>query len=358
MPEALFVLPSATRRGAELEGLALARALAASQGMPASVVALATARDGTEPLPVEVLGSRARAPSTLRSLRRRARTAAVVVAFGSTALPACAVALAGTRPPFVYRSIGDPAQWARGPAHRFRTGCLMRRSAHVVALWEGARSSLVDLYGLDERHTSVLPNARPIDRFDVPSPHQRAAGRDAFGIADDVPLVLYLGALTEEKRVDRAIQAIGVLPDARLLVAGDGPLRAELERLAARTAGDRIQLAGLVNDPTTLLDAADALVLTSRTEGMPGAVIEALLCGVPVVAPAVGALPEMIDDGVNGRLTGDGSVELTAQALLEVTDAAFPRGAALRATAVDRFDLDTVATGWARLLDDVARRTR
>lgn len=360
MPRALFVLPSATRRGAELEGLGLAHKLAGSGAIAASVVALRGARAGTPPLEVEVLGSSARGPSSLRHLRRRARAADVVVAFGSTALPACAIALTTqSAPPFIYRSIGDPTEWVRGRSHRFRTALLMRRSAHVVALWEGARASLVRLYGLDQRHTSVIPNARSIALFDVPSPLQRAAARKSLDVPDRARMVLYLGALTKEKRVDRVIEAVASLRDAMLLVAGDGPERRRLEDQAASTAGgDRVRFAGLVADPAGVLAAADALVLTSRTEGMPGAVIEALLCGVPVVAPSTGAIPEMILDGVTGRLTGDGSVRRTEQALREVTGPSFHSGSTLRVSAAQRFDLDTVAAQWARLLEDVARRHR
>ena len=113
-----MVISSTARRGAELEGVALAEQLRAA-GRPADVVALAAGGA----LEVPVLGRRPLGISTLRALRRRARHRRVVIAYGSSTLPACATALAGTGVPFVYRSIGDPAAWVRGRVHGRAPAC-------------------------------------------------------------------------------------------------------------------------------------------------------------------------------------------------------------------------------------------
>lgn len=349
-----MALATATRRGAEIEGFALAGALPSVGPFAVEVVALAPAGPGSEPLPVEVLGPSARSARTLWKLRRRAREVDVVVAFGSTTLPACAVALAGTGTRFVYRSIGDPGHWVRGPLHRARTGVLMRRAVHVVALWDEARSRLVDLYRLDPSRVTVIPNGRSSERFRPPSADERQAARARVVPGFQGAVVVYLGSLSAEKRVDRAIEAIASLPDAALVVAGDGPARPALEDLAAHVAPGRVRFLGLVADPVPVLHAADALILTSTTEGMPGAVIEALLCGVPVVAPRVGALGELVEDGVTGRLTEDGGVQATAAALGEVLSETFPRGSVLRSEIRERLDLEVVARRWAALLGEQA----
>jgi glycosyltransferase involved in cell wall biosynthesis len=350
----LVVLATATRRGAEIEGLALADVLPLVGPVSVELVALAPAAPGAEPLPVQVLGSSARSASSLRELRRRARDVDLVVAFGSTALPACAVALAGTGTRFVYRSIGDPGHWVRGPLHRARTGVLMRRAVHVVALWEGARRRLIDLYRLDPSRVTVIPNGRAAERFRLPSAAERQAARAQVVPGCQEAVVVYLGALSAEKRVERAIEAIAAVPGVALVVAGDGPARPALEDLAARVASGRVRFLGLVEDPVPVLHAADALILTSTTEGMPGAVIEALLCGVPVVAPRVGALGELVGDGVTGRLTEDGGVQATAAALGEVLSETFPRGSVLRSEIRERLDLEVVARRWAALLAELA----
>ena len=87
-----------------------------------------------------------------------------------------------------------------------------------------------------------------------------------------------------------AIAAIARLPDHLLVVAGDGPLRHEAERLAAAEAPGRVMFLGEVGDVIPVLHAVDAVVITSEAEGMPGVAIEAALCGLPVVATDVGAV--------------------------------------------------------------------
>ena len=99
--------------------------------------------------------------------------------------------------------------------------------------------------------------------------------------------------ISAEKRLDLAIAAISRMPDHVLVVAGDGPLRAEAERQAATDAPGRVMFLGEVSDVVPILHAVDAVVITSEAEGMPGVAIEAALCGLPVVATAAGALPEM-----------------------------------------------------------------
>ena len=178
-PTVLIVLASADRRGAEVEGLQLAAELSA-RGVVATAVACAPAAAGSAaPLEVQVLGARPLSLGSLRALRRLARGVDVVVALGSSTLPACALALLGSRTPFVYRSIGDPARWVRGGWHRRRTGVLFRRAAHVIALWPGAAASIHELYGVSTDAITCIPNARPAAKTTPPS---RASARSAFGL--------------------------------------------------------------------------------------------------------------------------------------------------------------------------------
>lgn len=225
--EVLVVLASANRRGAELEGRDLAEQLSAHQ-VPTSAVALAAGE-----LDVPVLGRTALAPSTLRALRRRARRSRLVIAYGSSSLPASALALAGTRVPFVYRSIGDPAAWIRGPAHQARTTLLMRRAAHVVTLWPGAADSIGRLYGVAPADRSAIPNARDHRSFGPPSVAERRRARDSLSIPHGTSVVVLIGSLSEEKRPALAADAVRQVSGTQLLVVGDGPARAQLERAFA-----------------------------------------------------------------------------------------------------------------------------
>ncbi len=117
--------------------------------------------------------------------------------------------------------------------------------------------------------------------------------------------VLFVGNLVPVKGIDRLFRAMAELPQARLRIVGDGPLRRKLARLAVKLGiHDRVDFLGRKppKEVADLMRAADVLCLPSRSEGMPNVVLEALACGAPVVATAVGEIPFLIRDGVNGAV--------------------------------------------------------
>ena len=122
---ALFVVSSTNRRGAEIQAMTIATGLA-TRGFDIRTAALTAGTHGDQ-LDVPTLGPTARSLPTLRALRRGAHDVDVVVAYGSSTLPACALALFGTGVPFVYRNIGDPY------ATTTSTSCAPRRNARSVA---------------------------------------------------------------------------------------------------------------------------------------------------------------------------------------------------------------------------------
>jgi glycosyltransferase involved in cell wall biosynthesis len=345
----LIVLSSTARRGAETQGTQLGVALR-QLGHEVEVVALVTS-SSSHPLPVESLGGKPFALPTLRSLRRRSSSADVVVAFGSRTLPACALAIAPSRP-FVYRSIGDPREWSRGRFHRTRTRLVYKRPKHVVALWQGARASLAELYRVPEERISVIPNARDPARLEPADESLRRDARLRLGLDPDDVVVATVGSLTDEKDVELAIDAMRHI-EGTLVVAGDGPLRGALEARAQRS-GASVRFVGNVDPVTGVLHAADALLLTSRTEGMPGVMIEAALCGVPAVATPVGAVPEMLADGMAGRLAPTRSSDDVAAVIASVLSDRAELGTGARLRALERHTWQTVAPTWSQLLVDVA----
>jgi glycosyltransferase involved in cell wall biosynthesis len=350
------VVSSTQRRGAEIEGAAVAAGLA-SIGWQAEALALVPG-SGDSTLELDHLGPSPRSRTTLAALRRRARSTDVVIAYGGTTLPAAAIALTGLRTPWIYRSIGDPAAWVRGSLHRRRTSMLLRRADHVVGLWPGAAMTLLGLYGIDPDRISTIPNVRDPERFRPPTSAERAAARDALGIRGGEPVVVMLGALSAEKQPLLAIEAVMSVPHTRLVIAGDGPLREATAQAAAATGG-RVRLLGAVADPLGVLHAADTLILSSQTEGMPGAAIEAAMCGLPVAASRVGAMAHVVIDGATGHLADtDPSTGLTtpaglAEALTRCLVARPTIGAAARDHAVERYSIDNVVAQWAELLTTV-----
>src|SRR5215469_13707106 len=132
----LQVITDTDRRGAQVFAMDLHAALT-RRGDRVRTVALAPGRTGG--LDVPVLGRRRLSLGTLRRLTTEARSAQVLVAHGSTTLPACAVVSAFSRTPFVYRQISDSLYWARSAGRRWRVRVELTRAARTVALWPGAR---------------------------------------------------------------------------------------------------------------------------------------------------------------------------------------------------------------------------
>ena len=129
-----------------------------------------------------------------------------------------------------------------------------------------------------------------------------------------------IGRLNEIKQQDLLLRAFARLaaqrPDVRLLLVGEGPLRGELERLAVELRlGDRVHFAGYQPQPEQWLHKMDLFALTSRSEGMPLSILEAWAAGVPVVASAVGGVPELVEDGVTGRLFTSGDEAALAESM-------------------------------------------
>ncbi|MFF3070126.1 glycosyltransferase family 4 protein [Kitasatospora sp. NPDC057936] len=304
-----------------------------------------------------VLGPGRLRPSTLLALRSAARAADVVLAHGSDTLAACALALAGTRTPFVYVSVGHPRYWTGTALRRVRGSTLLHRAAAVTTLTDEARTVLEEHFRLPDGKVRVIPNSRAAESYPpAEGKDERRAARHALGLPVDVLLVAWIGAIAPEKRLDLALDVLDRLPDVRLAVAGDGPLR---EVLARHPAAARAHFLGALPDPVPLYRAADAVLLTSDSEGVPGALIEAALAGVPAVATDVGWVREVVRDGATGALVAPGDPLALAEALAKVL--ACNRaglGAAAREHALAHFELGAVVDAWQRLVAEVWAESR
>ena len=197
----------------------------------------------------------------------------------------------------------------------------------------------------------------------------RAALRRRLGLGARDLLVLQLGNCKPQKDpltfARAAVLAGAELPRARFWIAGDGPLRAEAEAIAAAGGlGPRFRVLGWRRDVPDLLAAADVLSLTSRFEGLPLAVLRGMTAGLPVVATAVDGTPEAVEDGVTGRLLAPGDAQAFARAFVEIGRSPALRrrmGHAARAASArfrtKRFDREVLDL-YAELTGTVARRRR
>ncbi len=170
-----------------------------------------------------------------------------------------------------------------------------RRCDHLI----GNTRGIVDYVvrgGWPPERAHYLPNFAAV--ADGP-----AADRAALDTPSDAPLLLALGRLHRNKALDVAIEALTELPDTYLWIAGDGPLRRELEALAARRGiAARLRFLGWRESTAGLFAAADVCVVPSRSEPLGNVILEAWAYRVPLVAAASAGPSEMIEDGVNGLL--------------------------------------------------------
>ncbi len=127
--------------------------------------------------------------------------------------------------------------------------------------------------------------------------------RATFDTSEGVPLLLALGRLHENKAFDVALRALAQVPDAHLWLVGEGPLRADLERLAQSLGvADRVRMPGWRDDMPALMAAADIAICPSRLEPLGNVVLEAWAHGRPIVAAASAGPAALIDDGRTGLL--------------------------------------------------------
>ena len=158
-------------------------------------------------------------------------------------------------------------------------------------------------------------------------------------------LVLNVGRLEEQKNQHNLIRAvpavIAEIDDVELAIAGQGPLESELVALVDELGlADRVHVLGSRSDARELMAAADLFALPSNWEGLPVALLEAIMADTPILATAVGDVPSVIDDR-SGWLVDDQSSESVAKAMVEALTTPEPetaaRVAAARATVEERF---------------------
>ena len=181
---------------------------------------------------------------------------------------------------------------------RLARNVALRRAQHIFCPSAYLRDVALG-WGLDPARLSVLPNPAP----NVPT----LPTRDELRVELDLsrPTLAFAGRLGPQKALGIALEALAAVPDVDLLIVGDGPERIQLERRAHELGVDgRARFLGAVprDGVLRLFRAADAAVLSSAWENLPHTVLEALAVGTPVIATAVGGVPEVVRDGENGLL--------------------------------------------------------
>ena len=186
----------------------------------------------------------------------------------------------------------------------------VQRAQALVAVSDDLAKRMISLGELEPDRVHVLRNGVDLDRF---CPGDRATARRALGLPETGPLILAVGLLIPRKAFHLAARALSHLPDAKLVLVGEGPQR---RRIAAAAPGRCHFLGSLPPDEVALAyRACNVLVLPSTWEGWPNVVNEALASGLPVVASAVGSLPEILADPAVGAVVPQGELDPMVAAL-------------------------------------------
>lgn len=175
-----------------------------------------------------------------------------------------------------------------------------RRASAVVAVSRPLVDRLIAT-GVERARIHCIPNAWAMAGEAL----SRGEARARLGLGPDVFVIGWVGRITEEKGLDVFLRAVALLPTGDVIasIIGDGPERSAAEALAAELGvAERLMWHGTVADAGQHFRAFDAFVLSSRTEGTPIALFEAMSAGVPVVATAVGGVPDVAGGGAGALL--------------------------------------------------------
>lgn len=230
----------------------------------------------------------------------------------------------------------------------------------VTAVCGAVAESLVREYGVPRTRVRVVANGADLpDDLAELEPARRL--RHSFAVTPARPLWVCAARLEEQKGHDVLLEALAEVKRAGLdfavALAGEGVLRAELERrTAALGLGDRVRFLGQVETIGPLLAAADAVLLPSRWEGLPLTLLEAMARARPIVASAVGGIPEIVEDGVTGRLVPPEDAAALADALEwchRKPDAALRMGRGGAALVRERYTWRHVVESFEAVYDEV-----
>jgi glycosyltransferase involved in cell wall biosynthesis len=275
----------------------------------------------------------------VRQLRRVLATEAIQIVHAHQYTPfaySLAARFFGRRPSVLFTEHGRFHPDHPSLKRRWFNNLLARSPDRFVAVGGSVRQALIDNEGLAPERIQVVYNGINLTP-PANGSFERQAVRHELGAADDDFVVLQIARLDPIKDHRTAIRALARVanrnPRIRLVIVGDGAEKAAIEReISSRSLGNRIVMLGQRNDVPRLLTSADAFLLTSVSEGIPITIIEAMSAGVPVVATAVGGMPELITDRVSGLLAQPGDVDAIADALDRLAgDANLRKGLASRA---------------------------
>jgi glycosyltransferase involved in cell wall biosynthesis len=199
---------------------------------------------------------------------------------------------------------------------------------HLVTVSKTMAKEILSQPGISSNRVTAIPNGIPVDHFY--QPQFREGFRQQSGFTPEMVVIGYTGRIAKVKRLDILIEAFAEAnkkyPDTRLLLAGEGPMRSELEALVRQLGMEnKVRWLGFTSNIPSFLAALDIYIQTSVNEGLSLSILEAMAAEKSVIATRVGSADEIIQDGKTGILIPPGSITAASQSLLSLLDDAKKR---------------------------------
>lgn len=242
-------------------------------------------------------------------------------------------------------------------------GAYYTAGTHLIVVCQQAYAQAL-IHGVNPNRLTLVRNA--VDTK-VYTPRGGSLDfRKTMQLPKDAPLVGFVGRLAWEKGPDDFIRTAGYvnarLSDVHFVIVGEGPMEAELrDMIASSHLENRIHMIGLRTDTWNIYPALDVLAQTSRVEGMPLVLLEAMACAIPVVAMGVGGVPEIVEVGTSGLLSAPGDWAGLGEALVDLLNApgrVTRMGIAARERVERYFDLNQSVRLSAELFHHLATNER
>jgi glycosyltransferase involved in cell wall biosynthesis len=290
-------------------------------------------------------------PNLIHAQELLSPASAAVLARWLTGIPVVAKVLRGGH-------LGDMAKISRGKFGKWRVPLICNNIDGYAVI---SREIDTELHAANVpvSRRFRIPNGVDIERFKPAPAADISALRQSLGLNPQDLLALYAGRLETEKRVDQIIECWKQIrqnhPQARLLVLGSG----SQEKVLRQIAGEGVDFIGQVDNVIPYLQAADLFILPSSTEGLSNAMLEALSCGLPVIATSVGGAEDVIQHGQNGWLIAPDQPKELCQAILTLFAAPELRktlGVNARQGIVEHYALPVVVQNIRAMYDEVLKR--
>jgi len=258
--------------------------------------------------------------------------------------------------------LNSPGDRSWGVLYSLMDRLLLYTPDHLVAVSDKVLRGITACPGIKSERVSMIRNA--VDSAPYHVPDQRDSCRAEFGLIPEQVLLGTTGRLEKVKRYDLLIRGFSSVhaqfPRSRLMIAGDGTLRRELEKLADDLGiGDAVIWTGFRKDIPRLLAAMDIYIMSSVNEGLSLSILEAMAAGKPVVITDVGGARELVEDGITGLLISPGSSEAIAESLVALLEDPARMSTIARAGrdyAVQEFGVQRMMDSYGRLYGTLTAR--